>query len=58
MKKFIIAIMCIASVGAMRAEDVLQVVPFETKAGATVDDGLSFSVVFLLKNRNRQMTVK
>jgi len=44
MKKFIIAIMCMASVGTMCAEDVLQVVPFETKAGATVDDGLSFSV--------------
>lgn len=36
--------MCMASVGTMCAEDVLQVVPFETKAGATVDDGLSFSV--------------
>ena len=44
MKKFIIALMCIASVGAMRAEDVLQVVPFETKAGATIDDALCFSV--------------
>ena len=44
MKKLIIALICITSIGTMRAEDVLQVVPFETKAGATVDDGLSFSV--------------
>lgn len=36
--------MCMASVGSMCAEDVLQVVPFETKAGATVDDALCFSV--------------
>lgn len=44
MRKFIIAIMCIASVGAMRAEDVLQVVPFETKAGATINDAPYFYV--------------
>ena len=44
MKKNIIALMCIALVGTMRAEDVLQVIPFETKAGATVDDALCFSV--------------
>lgn len=44
MKKLIIALICITSIGTMRAEDVLQVVPFETKAGATIDDGLSFSV--------------
>lgn len=44
MKKLIIALICITSIGTIRAEDVLQVVPFETKAGATVDDGLCFSV--------------
>ena len=44
MKKLILALICITSIGTMRAEDVVQVVPFETKAGATVDDALCFSV--------------
>lgn len=45
MKKLIILLMCMmTSSGILRAEDALQVVPFETKANATIDDALSFSI--------------
>ena len=44
MRKLVIALLCMASAGVINAEDVLQVIPFETKAGATTDDALCFSV--------------
>ena len=44
MKKLIIALVCMASAGFLHAEDAIQVVPFETKAGANVDDAKYFSI--------------
>lgn len=44
MKKLIIALVCMASAGFLHAEDAIQVVPFETKAGANVDDAKCFSI--------------